>query len=59
MVGKIDFAKGPVPNVSAAPIVGTQWVKSKPGSKYKFDYVLTDNTDDKNVPVSAKLLSYS
>ena len=59
MVGKIDFTKGPVPNVSAAPIVGTQWVKSKPGSKYKFDYVLTDNTDDKNVPVSAKLIAYS
>ena len=59
MVGKIDFAKGPVPNVSAAPIVGTQWVRSKPGSKYKFDYVLTDNTDDKNVPVGAKLIAYS
>ncbi len=59
MVGTIDFTKGPVGNVATAPIIGTQWVKAKPGSKYKFDYVITDNADDKNVPVSAKLISYS
>jgi branched-chain amino acid transport system substrate-binding protein len=59
MVGKIDFAKGPVPNVATAPIIGTQWIKAKPGSKYKLDYVVTDNADDRNVPVSAKLVAYS
>jgi len=59
MVGRIDFAKGPVPNVATAPIIGTQWVKAKAGSKFKLDYVITDNADDKNVPVSAKLIPYS
>ncbi len=29
-VGPIDFTKGPVPNVSATPIIGSQWVKAKP-----------------------------
>ena len=59
MVGTIDFAKGPVPNVAVAPIIGTQWVKAKPGSKHKLDYVVTDNADDRNVPVAAKLRPYS
>jgi len=59
MVGKIDFAHGPVPNVATAPIIGTQWIKGKPGSKYKFDFVVTDNADDPNVPVAAKLIPYS
>ncbi|SPE23150.1 hypothetical protein SBBP1_200004 [Burkholderiales bacterium] len=34
-------------------------MKAKPGSKYKFDYLVTDNADDRNVPVSAKLVPYS
>ncbi|HYA75768.1 MAG TPA: ABC transporter substrate-binding protein [Burkholderiaceae bacterium] len=59
MVGTINFAKGPVPNVATAPIIGTQWVKAKAGSKYKFDYLVTDNADDRNVPVAAKLVPYS
>lgn len=59
MVGKLDFAKGPVANMATAPIIGTQWVKAPAGSRHKFEYVVTDNADDKNVPVSAKLISYS
>jgi branched-chain amino acid transport system substrate-binding protein len=59
MVGKVDFGKGPVPNVSATPIIGTQWVKAKAGSKYKFDYVITENAGDPNVPVAAKLQPFS
>jgi len=59
MVGTIDFAKGPVPNVAVAPIIGTQWVKAKSGAKHKLDYVVTDNADDPNVPVAAKLRPYS
>ena len=27
MIGKVDFTAGPVPNVSPAPIIGTQWVE--------------------------------
>lgn len=59
MVGKLDFTTGPVPNVSVTPDVGMQWVKAKPGSKFKFDFVVVDNTTDPNVPVAAKLLPYN
>ena len=37
-------------------IIGTQWVKAPAGSKYKYDYVVTENATDPNVPVGAKLL---
>lgn len=56
MIGKIDFTKGPVPNVFNTSIIGTQWVKAPAGSKFKFDYVITENATDPNVPVGAKLL---
>lgn len=59
MVGKVDFTKGPVPGVSATPLIGTQWVKAPAGSKYKFDYVVTDNAGDPNVPVAAKLKPFA
>jgi branched-chain amino acid transport system substrate-binding protein len=58
MVGKLDFTKGPVANVCATPVIGTQWVKAA-GGKYKLDYVITENSGDRNVPVSAKLRAYS
>lgn len=58
IAGKVDFTSGPVPNVAFGPIIGTQWVKSKEGP-FKYDYVVTENATDKNVPVQAKLLSYN
>ena len=59
IVGKVDFTSGPVPNVSPGPIIGTQWVKAPAGSKFKLDYVVTENATDPNVPVSAKLVPYN
>src|SRR5271166_3280761 len=59
IAGKVDFTSGPVPNVSPGPIIGTQWVKAPAGSKFKLDYVVTENATDPNVPVSAKLLPYN
>jgi branched-chain amino acid transport system substrate-binding protein len=59
MVGKVDFTSGPVPNVSAAPIIGAQWVKAPEGSKFKFDLVICDNAPDPNVPIAAKLQAYN
>ena len=59
MIGKVDFTSGPVPNVSPGPIIGTQWVKAPPGSKFKLAYVVTENATDPNVPVSAKLLPFN
>lgn len=56
--GQVDFTSGPVPNVSPGPIVGSQWVPSA-GEKYQFDYVLTENVTDPNVPVTAQLISYN
>ena len=41
----------------ATPIIGSQWVKAKPGSKFKLDCVITENATDRDVPVSAKLQS--
>jgi len=59
IAGKVDFTSGPVPNVSPGPIIGTQWVKAPAGSKFKLDYVVTENATDPNVPVSAKLAPYN
>ena len=59
MMGNVDFTKGPVPNVSPTAMIGAQWVKAPSGSKWKLDYVLTENAGDKTVPVAAKVKSYS
>jgi branched-chain amino acid transport system substrate-binding protein len=59
IAGKVDFTSGPVANVSPGPIIGTQWVKAPAGSKFKLDFVVTENATDPNVPVSAKLLPYN
>ncbi len=59
IAGKVDFTSGPVPNVSPGPIIGTQWVKAAEGSRFPFDYVVTENATDPNVPVGAKLLPYN
>jgi branched-chain amino acid transport system substrate-binding protein len=57
--GVVDFTSGPVPNVSPGPIIGAQWVKAPAGSKFKLNYVITENATDKNVPVSAKLIPFN
>jgi branched-chain amino acid transport system substrate-binding protein len=58
-VGKVDFTSGPFPNVSEAPIIGSQWVKAPSGSKFKYDLVIVDNATDPNVPIAAKLKPYN
>jgi branched-chain amino acid transport system substrate-binding protein len=59
MMGKVDFTTGPVANVSTVPMIGAQWVKAPSGSKFKVDYVITENASDPKIPVAAKLKSYS
>jgi len=59
IVGKVDFTRGPVPNVATGPIIGTQWVKAKEGSKFKLDYVVTENINDTGVPVGGRLAAYN
>ena len=59
MMGPVDFTKGPVPNVSATQMIGAQWIKAPAGSKHKLDYVITENANDRSVPVAMKLTPYS
>ena len=59
-VGKIDFNNSPMRHVIAtSPILGMQWVKADPGSKFKLQQVVTENAGDPNVPVTHKLIPYS
>ena len=58
-VGQLDWTKGPFPNIYPMVFAGTQWVTAKAGSKFKLDMVVTDNADDPNIPVGAKLVPYS
>ena len=48
-----------MPNCFNTPIIGMQWVKAKPGSKYKLDSVITENANDRNVPIQAQLQPYN
>ena len=57
-VGHLHWGKGPVPNVVATPILGGQWIKAKSGP-FKLELVFCEHSDDKNVPVQAKLQPYS
>jgi branched-chain amino acid transport system substrate-binding protein len=56
-VGNVDFTKGPVPNVATTVLVNAQWVKAASGP-YKLDYVVIENAEDPNVPVSYKMQPY-
>lgn len=58
-VGHVDFTKGPVPNCYPMIFVGAQWDKAEASSKYKLRLIVTDNADDPNVPVTAKLRPYN
>ncbi len=57
MIGKIDFANGPFPNVSPAPIIGGQWLESTSGN-FPVDFVIVENATDPNVPIAAELVPY-
>lgn len=56
-VGPLDWTKGPVKNVVTTPIPGCQWVPTN-GGKFTYDVVLTENSDDRKIPVQAKLAPY-
>lgn len=52
VVGPINWAKGPVPNVTKTPLVGGQWGR---GKDFRFDMVVVSNRAATNIPVSGKL----
>ncbi|MWB78242.1 ABC transporter substrate-binding protein [Pseudooceanicola sp. 216_PA32_1] len=55
IAGPVDFSSGPVRNVAHGPIIGTQWQRN--GNR--FDYVITENATDTNVPVTGTLRPYN
>jgi branched-chain amino acid transport system substrate-binding protein len=56
-LGHLHWGTGPVPNVVATPIPGGQWVKGS--SKFPFEWVFCEHSDDHNVPIQAKLKPYT
>lgn len=54
-MGTIDWTKGPVKNVAKDVLIGAQWVKSAPGSKYPLDLLITEHVEDPKIPIQAKL----
>jgi branched-chain amino acid transport system substrate-binding protein len=49
IVGPLNWATGPVPNVTKTPLVGGQWRK---GSKYPYELVIVTNTEHPNIPTA-------
>lgn len=58
IAGMVDFTAGPVKNVAHGPIIGTQWQAATDGP-FQFDYVVTENATDPNVPVAGTLRPYN
>jgi branched-chain amino acid transport system substrate-binding protein len=57
-LGPVNFARGPIPGtVANGPIIGSQWVKTS--GRFKVEARITENHDDKKIPVAAKLKPYS
>ena len=51
IVGDVNWAEGPVPNVTKTPLVAGQWQKSGDG----FDLVVTTNAHAPQIPVGGEL----
>lgn len=58
-LGRVNFKAGPYPNTATTPMIGAQWVKTPPGSKFPLDWVIVDNSEDPNVPVQRKPVPYN
>lgn len=56
LVGPVNFANGPVPNVCPTPVVGGQWVRDADGH---FDLSIAENEQAPEIPVSAPFFSLS
>jgi branched-chain amino acid transport system substrate-binding protein len=57
-LGPVNFARGPIPGtVANGPIIGSQWVKTS--GRFKVEARVTENHDDKKVPIAAQLKPYS
>ena len=52
IAGRVNWAKGPVPNVSTTELVGGQWV---PGGKFGVEQKIVYNHEATEIPVAAQL----
>jgi branched-chain amino acid transport system substrate-binding protein len=57
-VGHLRWGKGPVKNVVATPIPGTQWRKAAKGP-FKLDLLFVEHSADPKIPIQTKLKPYS
>jgi len=51
VVGDVNWANGPVPNVTKTPLVAGQWQKGDNG----FDLVVTNNAQAPDIPLGGEL----
>jgi branched-chain amino acid transport system substrate-binding protein len=59
-VGLVDFTSGPMPGVVATtPLMGSQYHKAKPGSRFKVTHVICENSNDPKVPVTGEQIPYN
>jgi len=56
-LGVLEWGTFPVPNVVPTVLVNGQWVKGT--GNWPLDWVCVDNTEDPNIPTSAKLVPFS
>jgi len=54
VVGNLDWASGPVPNVAKTPIAGGQW-RATDGGDYPFDLVIVSNKLYPEIPVAGSV----
>jgi branched-chain amino acid transport system substrate-binding protein len=54
IVGPLDFRAGPMPNLSAEPLVMAQWRKTS-GGRFPFQPVIVDNNASQDIPLGGRL----
>jgi branched-chain amino acid transport system substrate-binding protein len=52
IVGPLNWAKGPVPNVTKTPLVGGQW-RSSSSAKSGYDLLIVTNSGHTNIPLES------
>ena len=59
LIGRVNFKDSKLKNVAATQLAAGQWRKTKPGSKFAYNLLITHNGTAPTVPVEAKLLPLS
>jgi branched-chain amino acid transport system substrate-binding protein len=59
VVGPLDWATGPVKNVSIEPLVMGQWRRAEVGSRSPVEPIIVDNTAFQEIPIAGTLERYA